>query len=118
MSDPLVQLAQRIRAECEHLEKTVLRAQRAWEQAQRTGDDLYLDSAALNLHTFYSGVERTLELVATTVDGSLPQGANWHQLLLLQMKEEIPHVRPAVISERTFALLEEFRGFRHVVRNI
>ncbi len=118
MSDHLIRLAQRIREECDHLERVMARAQKAWERAQHTGDDLYLDSAALNLHGFYSGVERLLQLIATTVDGSLPQGANWHQLLLLQMTEEVPHVRPAVISARTFTLLEEFRGFRHVARNI
>lgn len=27
-------------------------------------DDLYLDKAALNLHAFYSGVERLFELIA------------------------------------------------------
>ena len=34
------------------------------------------------------------------------------------MTQEIPGVRPAVISETTCALLDEYRGFRHVVRNV
>jgi uncharacterized protein YutE (UPF0331/DUF86 family) len=32
--------------------------------------------------------------------------------------EEIPGVRSAVISEMTCALLDDYRGFRHVVRNV
>jgi hypothetical protein len=31
---------------------------------------------------------------------------------------EIPHVRPAVVSEDTRNVLDEYRGFRHVVRNV
>lgn len=52
------------------------------------------------------------------MDGALPQGINWHQELLSQMALEIPSVRPAIISEKTRDLLEPYRGFRHVVRNV
>ena len=48
----------------------------------------------------------------------MPQGFNWHQVLLEQMTNEIPDIRPAVISEVTYEALDEYRGFRHVVRNI
>jgi hypothetical protein len=48
----------------------------------------------------------------------LPQGANWHQLLLEQMSVEIPDSRPAVISQRSQLLLQEYRGLRHIVRNV
>lgn len=34
------------------------------------------------------------------------------------MSMEIPEVRPAVISEEVRDMLEEYRGFRHVVRNV
>jgi hypothetical protein len=72
----------------------------------------------LNLHSFYGGLERLFELIATTVDGSLPQGANWHKLLLDQIAAEVPGVRPAVISEKIYKALDEYRGFRHVVRHV
>lgn len=48
-------------------------------------DDYYLDSVALNLHGFYSGLERVFEKVASTIDGSVPSAANWHRELLNQM---------------------------------
>jgi hypothetical protein len=34
------------------------------------------------------------------------------------MQTEIPSVRPAVISSQLKESLEEYRGFRHVVRNV
>jgi hypothetical protein len=34
------------------------------------------------------------------------------------MAMEIPNVRPAVISEKSREILEPYRGFRHVVRNV
>lgn len=73
---------------------------------------------ALNLHGFYSGLERILERLAETVDGSLPKGENWHQALLVQMSKEVTGIRPAVISLQTLKRLDEYRGFRHVVRNV
>ena len=73
---------------------------------------------ALSLHGFYAGLERLFELTATTIDGSLPQDANWHQVLLHQMAVEVSLVRPAVISEETRDALDEYRGFRHIVRHV
>jgi hypothetical protein len=71
-----------------------------------------------NIHSFYSGLERVFEKISSSVDGARPQGINWHQELLSQMAIELPNVRPAVISEKTRELLEPYRGFRHVVRNV
>lgn len=118
MSDELELLAERIRNEFIELERVVHRVESGWERAKRSGDDYYLDGVALNLHGFYNGLERIFERVATILDGSLPQGENWHQLLLKQMTKEAPGVRPAVISDHVYVQLDELRGFRHVVRNI
>jgi hypothetical protein len=50
------ELVERIRGEVPDLERVVQRALRAWSQVQRTsGEQAYLDSVALNLHSFYSG---------------------------------------------------------------
>lgn len=111
-------LAGRIRAELKEFKKVVQRAPIAWKRAQDSADDLYLDSVALNLHAFYSGVERLFEFITQHIDGSRPEGGQWHQHLLQQMAIEIPKVRPAVISVATRDLLDEYRGFRHVVRNV
>lgn len=118
MSERLLRLAQRIRDECGELARLVARAHEGWRRSQQSSDDLYVDSVALNLHSFYAGLERLFEMVAAAIDGNVPRGENWHQALLDQMVAELPSVRPALISEETRQMLDEYRGFRHVVRNV
>ncbi len=118
MNDKFGQLADLIEKELSELEKVAERIRNGWERFRHTGDDFYTDSAALNIHGFYSGIERIFQRIACTVDGTVPQGANWHRTLLDQMTGEIRDVRPAVISPQTLELLEAYRGFRHVVRNV
>jgi len=114
------QVARRIRQELSAVERSVARAKRAMALAQQAPreQDIYLDSAALNLHDFYAGLERAFEHVAATVDEHIPGGRNWHRELLCHMAEERASVRPAVISVDTRDKLEEYLRFRHVVRNV
>jgi hypothetical protein len=111
-------LAARILTELKEISKLVCRIEQAWKKAIKREDDFYLDSVALNLHGFYSGLERIFEKIAASVDGSVPAGANWHKELLNQMSMDITGIRPAVISSNLKQKLEEYRGFRHVVRNV
>ena len=48
----------------------------------------------------------------------LPQSSAWHRELLQQMMLDVPGVRPPLLQNSTAKLLEEFLGFRHVVRNL
>jgi hypothetical protein len=114
----LTKLSNRIQLELVDIEQAILRSQAGWQQYQSSGDDLYLDSVALNLHSFYNGLERLFEAIATTIDNHLPGSSNWHKALLEQMVTEVPNVRPAVISDSTLILLDDYRRFRHLVRNI
>lgn len=93
---------------------------RHWErsQSEATDSDAFLHSVALNLHGFYNGTERVMELVAVGVDGAALGGEAWHRELLEQMRLEIPAVRPAVISPEKRGELDEYRRFRHRVRNV
>ena len=56
--------------------------------------------------------------ISRTMEASLPSGSEWHLDLLLQISSEIDGIRPAVISRATRECLDEYRGFRHVVRNV
>lgn len=118
MKELLQQLAARMRREMDDLERIIKRALLGFARAKKFHDDMYLDSVALNLHGFYSGLERLFEIVAVSVDCDLPQGASWHQALLHQMANELPGVRPAVISIEMLNQLDPYRGFRHIVRNV
>lgn len=111
-------LAGRMLAELQELSILVQRAEQGWAKAKESRDDFFLDGVALNLHGFYSGLERIFERIASAVDETVPGGANWHQELLSQLSIEIPGIRPAVISTDLKEELEAYRGFRHIVRNV
>lgn len=117
MSERLA-LAGRIRISLEDVKITLNRAIMLADKGHRSGDDDYWDGVALNLHGFYNGVEQIFEDIARTVDGGLPSGAEWHISLLRQMTVELEGLRPAVIDAKTRSSLDEYRGFRHIVRNV
>ena len=118
MTDNFLPLVGRIQQSLEDLDAIVQRADTLVDRYQTSLDDGYLDGVALNLHTFYSAIERIFEDIARTVEAGVPSGPDWHRDLLIQMSAEITGIRPPVISRETRLTLDEFRGFRHVVRNI
>jgi len=118
MKKNLAKLSKRISTELADLEQVVTRCEKALARSKTSSDDLYYDSIALNLEGFYSGLERLLQLIAGTIDGRVPQGAEWHKELLDQMCEEMPGLRPAVFTETVKSMLDEYRRLRHVVRVI
>lgn len=110
-------IAGRIHGELEELVRVVERTICIWQQAGVSADDYYVDAVALNLHSFYAGLERLLTVIADGVDRITPSGPHWHQELLRQLTAEIRGVRPRVLSLQTRNRLDRYRGFRHVVRN-
>ena len=97
--------------------EAILQSKR-YANAQITEDMVYSFEKRCNIHSFYTRVERILELIGRKVDHCQPTGEQWHRQLLEQMCINIPEIRPAVISESTRTKLDEFRRFRHVVRSI
>ena len=72
MSDSRYQnLVERIRSEISDLEQVIDRAEQAWLRVETSPEDqyAYLDSVALNLHGFYSGLEKLFELVPEKMAG-------------------------------------------------
>jgi hypothetical protein len=114
----LIELRSRIEIEMCNIETTSQLIQSAWECVNDFPDQQhhYLSSTALNLHSFYNGLERIFEEIAKKIDPVFPSGERWHQNLLEQMTEEIPEVRPAIISTETYVLLKDFLSFRHLIR--
>jgi hypothetical protein len=113
-------LAERIRGESLDLDRLVSKAVQVWKKGRSISgsEDIYLDSVAFNLHGFYSGLERIFETIARRVDQNVPSGEMWHRELLNQMGRDIAGVRPAVISPKSVSTLDEFRRFRHLIRNV
>ncbi len=115
---PYAALAGRIRLMLTDLEGVIARTQLLLDKYMRTDDDGYLDGVALNLHGYYSGVERIFEDIAIEMGEGTPSGPNWHHELLLQMSAAINETRSPVISPAGRQCLDEYRGFCHVVRNV
>ena len=103
----LLILKERIEMELGNIEETVQQAQDAWKEAKHFPDQQrhYLNSIALNLHSFYNGLEHIFEMIARQIDYSFPNGERWHRDLLEQMAREISGIRPIVISTVTLSLL-------------
>jgi hypothetical protein len=82
------------------------------------GNEIFIEFAAMNLQSYYTGLERILRKIATKIDGAIPEGERWHKDLLDQVAVEIPQVRPAVISKSLRDELIDYLAFRHVIRNV
>jgi len=108
-------LAAEIKAELAKLEKLMHKL--AGQHVDMESEEL-TESTALRLHNFYTGCERIFKLIATEINGGLPQDEAWHKRLLTQVALEVPSIRPAVISETTREQLHALLAFRHVVRNV
>ena len=92
LRDDLLREEQRLRKLVEGLEALEPRLQDRSE---------LVEAAALRLHSFYTGVERSLLLVSRVVNGGTPaRGEGWHRRLLEPMAMESDS-RPAVLRERT-----------------
>lgn len=113
-------LSHRIRLELDELARTRKAIERDWLRSATAGvdQDAFVNSAALHLHSFYSGIERILRLIAEEFDGGVLGGDSWHSELLKQMQFDVPGTRPSVLSSSSVSALEEYRRFRHLIRNI
>ncbi|OPX24079.1 MAG: hypothetical protein B1H02_04165 [Candidatus Latescibacteria bacterium 4484_107] len=113
-------LTHRIRVELTELERTVTAVKRDWHRLETVPEEreAYLNSVALNLHSFYTGLERILELIVQEVDGGALGGEAWHRELLRQAALDLTDIRPPVLSREVCEILDEYRKFRHRVRHI
>jgi hypothetical protein len=116
----LLDLRKRIESELRNIEQTAQRVLDAWEEAHCSPEQqsYYIDSVALNLHSFYNGLERIFAVIARQLDTAFPSGEHWHRDLLEQMSREMPEERPAVLLLDTLALLDDFLAFRHLIRSL
>jgi hypothetical protein len=118
----MTNLTDKILKECTNLEKIVFKTRANISLINNREDDIYFESLisalTLYLENFYMGIERIFKLIAKEIDKKTPSGDSWHIQLLKQMSLEIPYIRPAVISQKSYEKLNEFRGFRHVARSL
>ena len=76
-----------------------------------------LESVAYQLHNLYGAVEELLKTVATYFENNISDSTRWHSLLLQRMTQSVKGIRPAVLSQQSYELLNALRGFRHFFRH-
>ena len=79
---------------------------------------VYIESIAINLHSFYEGIETIFEKVMEFTGEEKPSGHEWHREVLERMTLPIKRLRPEVISIETAKKLDNYRAFRHKIRHI
>jgi hypothetical protein len=79
-------------------------------------DEEKLIVLAYRLHNLYNAFENIFQNIAATFENSLDDSARWHAQLLQRMNLDVMPVRPAVIDDTAYDLLDELRRFRHVFR--
>lgn len=75
------------------------------------------NSLAYKLHNLYSAYEDMFKLIAAFFENQIEDMAKYHTDLLKRMLIEIEGIRPNILSEESFKVLDELRGFRHVFRH-
>ena len=110
--------SRRIRVDLQEFTPVVERTGRIWQQALAATDDYYVDATALNLHGFYAGLERLLEIIADGVEQAKPAGARRHDDLLRQMAARGSRRPAAGFEPGAGERLDRYRRSRHVVRNV
>jgi predicted nucleotidyltransferase len=115
--DPYLALRTRLEDELIGLERLSRGLEMALKRAGEAPDEFATRALASFVDDFYKGCERLCERVAVTLDGGLPQGERWHQMLLGQMGEP-GGGRPPLFGGSLLLALDEYRRFRHRVRHI
>ncbi|MEW6418108.1 MAG: hypothetical protein AB1480_08305 [Nitrospirota bacterium] len=88
------------------------------EKTNREDRAVYVESLAMNLHSFYEGIETIFEKIMDFTGEEKPSGHEWHREVLERMTLPIKRLRPEVISVETAKKLDSYRAFRHKIRHI
>lgn len=72
---------------------------------------------ALKTQQLYTAVEDLLKSTAVTFENNIESAQSYHIELLKRMKLDIKEIRPVVISDDSFKMLDKLRAFRHFIRH-
>ncbi|MDA0842219.1 MAG: hypothetical protein O3B01_17380 [Planctomycetota bacterium] len=80
-------------------------------------DPIRLEAMCYQLHNLFCAFEDAFKIIAERFENQVEEASHWYAEFLKRMKAEIQGVRPAVLSEESYELLDEMRAFRHVFRH-
>jgi len=76
-----------------------------------------LESLAYQLHNLYCAFEDSFKIVADFFDNTVEEKGRYHAELLRRMSIFIRGIRPALLSDEAYRLLDNLRAFRHFFRH-
>lgn len=72
---------------------------------------------ALKTQQLFTALEDLLKQIAKAFENHIEDLGSYHRELLSRMNISIPNIRPAVISNESFIVLDKIRAFRHFIRH-
>ncbi|MGA8164078.1 MAG: hypothetical protein WB791_03515 [Waddliaceae bacterium] len=72
---------------------------------------------ALKTQQFFTALEDLFKRIAKTFENQIDDFSSYHKELLVRLNTDIPNIRPAAISTKSFLLLDRVRAFRHFIRH-
>ena len=76
-----------------------------------------VESLSYQLHNLYCAFEDLFKTVAHAFENNVDHKTRYHAELLKRMTYTIEGVRPALLSQESFLLLDNLRSFRHLFRH-
>ena len=75
------------------------------------------ESLGYKLHSLYCAFEDLFVIIADFFENTIDDKKYYHRELLRRMKLDIAGIRPSLLSEESYRLLDELRSFRHYFRH-
>ena len=79
--------------------------------------DEVVESIGYWLHNLYCAYEDLFKIICSFWENNITSDSGYHTSLLKRMVFGIEGIRPALLSEESFRILDQLRGFRHVFRH-
>ena len=106
-----------LQAAIKEQEETIEKIFQKIEARRRKKGEAQLESLAYQLHNLYCAFEDLFKIVANFFENRIEERARYHREILWRMKIPIEGIRPALLSEATYRLLDSLRAFRHFFRH-
>ena len=87
------------------------------EERRKQRGIIATESLAYQLHNLYCAFEDLFKIVADLFENTVEDSGKYHLELLYRMKLSVDGIRPALLSEQSFQLLNRLRAFRHFFRH-
>lgn len=106
-----------LRAEVEAQIKEIENIYGKLEERRRKRGKAAIESIAYQMHNLYCAFEDLFKIVAANFENNIEDMVKYHTELLKRMTLTIEGVRPPLLSNEIFVLLDNLRSFRHFFRH-